>query len=30
MLIKQFAQAWVMPQFPGSYVNEHGDIIEGT
>jgi len=30
MLIKQFAQSWVMPQFPGSYVNERGDIIEGT
>jgi hypothetical protein len=29
-LIKQFAQSWVMPQLPGSYVNEHGDIIEGT
>jgi len=30
MLIQQFAAGWVMPLFPGSYVNERGDIIEGT
>jgi hypothetical protein len=29
LLIKQFAQAWVMPLFPGSYINDRGDIIEG-
>jgi len=30
MLIKQLALTWALPRYPGSYVNDQGDLIEST